>query len=45
MSYELTSMSVMKGWSWEMVAIDTIWGTVLTAIIGGVMYIVYRYIA
>jgi uncharacterized membrane protein len=40
MTYELTSMSVMKGWSWNMVAIDTLWGTLLTAIIGGVMYIV-----
>ncbi len=45
MTYELTSMSVMKGWSWEMVAIDTTWGTLLTAIIGVVMYIVYRYFA
>ncbi len=43
MTYELTSMSVMKGWSWEMVAIDTTWGTLLTAIIGAVMYTVYRY--
>jgi uncharacterized membrane protein len=43
MTYELTSMSVMKGWSWEMVAIDTIWGTVLTVIIGAVMYTIYRY--
>jgi uncharacterized membrane protein len=43
MTYELTSMSVMKGWSWEMVLIDTTWGTLLTAIIGVVMYIVYRY--
>ncbi len=43
MTYELTSMSVMKGWSWNMVAIDTIWGTVLTAIIGVAMYTVYRY--
>jgi uncharacterized membrane protein len=43
MTYEFTSMSVMKGWSWNMVAIDTIWGTVLTTIIGIVMYSVYRY--
>ena len=43
MTYELTSMSVMKGWSWNMVAIDTIWGTVLTAIIGVLMYSVYKY--
>ncbi len=43
MTYELTSMSVMKGWSWNMVAIDTIWGTILTMIIGGVMFSVYKY--
>jgi uncharacterized membrane protein len=45
MTYELTSMSVMKGWSWNMVAIDTTWGTILTAIIAGVMYyILTKYI-
>lgn len=43
MTYELTSMSVMKGWSWHMVAVDTLWWTLLTAIIGGVMYATYRY--
>ncbi len=43
MTYELTSMSVMKGWSWNMVAIDTLWWTLLTAIIGGVMYITYKF--
>jgi len=43
MTYELTSMSVMKWWSWNMVAIDMIWGTILTAIIWGVMYSVYKY--
>ena len=25
MTYELTSMSVMKGWSWNMVIIDILW--------------------
>ena len=29
-TYEFTSMSIMKDWSWQMVATDTIWGTVLT---------------
>lgn len=43
MTYELTSMSVMKGWSWHMVAVDTLWWTLLTAIIGGVMYITYKF--
>ncbi|ARC88661.1 DUF2177 family protein [Rhodovulum sp. MB263] len=29
-TYEFTSMSIMKDWSWTMVATDTIWGAVLT---------------
>lgn len=29
-TYEFTSMAVMKGWSWQMVATDTAWGAVLT---------------
>ncbi len=43
MTYELTSMSVMKGWSWNMVLIDTLWWTVLTVSISVVMYFVYKY--
>ncbi len=29
-TYEFTSMSIMKDWSWTMVATDTTWGAVLT---------------
>lgn len=29
-TYEFTSMSIMKDWSWQMVAADTVWGAVLT---------------
>ena len=29
-TYEFTSMSVMRDWSWSMVLTDTAWGTVLT---------------
>ncbi|MBI1170223.1 DUF2177 family protein [bacterium] len=29
-TYEFTSMTIMKDWSWAMVATDTLWGTVLT---------------
>ena len=29
-AYEFTSMSIMKNWSWWMVAADTAWGTLLT---------------
>jgi len=43
MTYELTSMSVMKGWNWNMVFIDTLWGTILTVVIALVMYFIYKY--
>lgn len=42
MTYELTSMSVMKGWSWNMVMVDVLWGGLLTGIIGYIMYVVYK---
>jgi len=29
-TYEFTSMSIMKQWSWAMVATDTTWGALLT---------------
>lgn len=31
-TYEFTNISTLKGWSWEMVATDVIWGTVLTGV-------------
>lgn len=31
-TYEFTSYAVMKDWHWTMVATDTAWGTVLTAV-------------
>ncbi len=30
-TYEFTSFAIMKDWHWSMVAVDTTWGTVLTA--------------
>lgn len=29
-TYEFTSMSIMKNWSWSMVVVDTTWGAILT---------------
>jgi len=29
-TYEFTSMSIMKNWSWSMVTVDTTWGAILT---------------
>ena len=31
-TYEFTSYAIMKDWHWQMVATDTLWGTVLTAL-------------
>lgn len=31
-TYEFTSYAIMKDWHWHMVATDTVWGTVLTAL-------------
>lgn len=31
-TYEFTSYAIMKDWHWQMVATDTIWGTLLTAV-------------
>lgn len=30
-TYEFTSYAIMKDWHWSMVAVDTSWGTILTA--------------
>lgn len=30
-TYEFTSLSIMKDWSWQMAITDTTWGAVLTA--------------
>ncbi len=31
MTYELTNHATMRLWSWNLVVVDTLWGTVLTA--------------
>ncbi len=31
-TYEFTNMSTIRGWDWTMVATDTAWGTILTAV-------------
>lgn len=43
MTYELTNMTMIRGWSWGMVATDVLWGWVLTVIVTYVMYRVFSY--
>jgi uncharacterized membrane protein len=31
-TYDLTNMATLKGWSWTVVVVDILWGTVLTAL-------------
>ncbi len=31
-TYEFTNLATLRGWSWQMVAVDLTWGTVLTAV-------------
>jgi uncharacterized membrane protein len=33
-TFELTAMSLLKHWTWSVVAVDMAWGTMLTAIVG-----------
>ena len=40
-TYEATNMATLRGWSWSMVAVDTLWGMLLTggtAVIGLLIY-------
>lgn len=41
-TYEFTNKAVLKGWSWKMVAIDTIWGTALTSAVAAIAYLVVK---
>jgi uncharacterized membrane protein len=31
-TYEFTNLAILKDWAWEMVRVDVIWGTCLTAV-------------
>lgn len=41
-TYEATNMATLRGWSWAMVLTDVTWGTLLTAGLGALGYLVAR---
>lgn len=41
-TYEATNMATLKGWSWQMLAVDLTWGTVLTATVAAIGYLAGR---
>ncbi len=38
-TYDLTNLATLKGWAWQVSAIDMIWGTVLTGTVAAVGYL------
>jgi uncharacterized membrane protein len=44
-TYEATNLATLKGWSYQMLAIDVAWGTALTALTAVVGFLVYRWMA
>jgi uncharacterized membrane protein len=38
MTYELTNMAVIKGWSWSIVPIDILWGVILCSAVSVCSY-------
>lgn len=43
-TYDLTNLSTLKGWAWQVSAIDMVWGTVLTGTVAAVGYIAARWL-
>jgi uncharacterized membrane protein len=41
-TYEATNMATLRGWAWQMVAIDVTWGTLLTMLTAVIGYLVAR---
>ena len=37
-TYDLTNLSTIQGWPWELAVVDMIWGTTLTAAVAAIGY-------
>jgi uncharacterized membrane protein len=45
MTFELTSMSLLKQWSWTVVVVDITWGTFVTAVASTIGLLIANWIA
>ena len=43
-TYDLTNLSTLKGWAWQVSAIDMVWGTVLTGTVAAVGFYIARWL-
>lgn len=41
-TYDLTNWATFKGWSWQIVGIDIVWGIFITAICAAIGYLVFH---
>lgn len=39
-TYDLTNLATLKGWTMKLVAVDLLWGTVLSASVAGLTYLI-----
>lgn len=39
-TYDLTNMATLKGFTWKLVAVDLVWGSVLTAAVATITYFI-----
>jgi uncharacterized membrane protein len=43
-TYEFTNKAVLAKWSWRMVVIDVVWGTILTAVVAAAAFLVGEWV-
>ncbi|MDH4139491.1 MAG: DUF2177 family protein [Coriobacteriia bacterium] len=43
-TYDLTNLSTLKGWSWQVSVVDMIWGAVITGTVATVAYYAARWL-
>ncbi len=43
-TYDLTNLSTLRGWPWDLTVVDMVWGTVLTGAVSAAGYAVGRWL-
>lgn len=43
-TYDLTNLATLKGWAWQVSAIDLVWGTTLTGTVAAAGYLFARWL-
>lgn len=43
-TYDLTNLSTLKGWAWQVSAIDMVWGTVLTGTVAAAGFVIAKWL-